>query len=89
MDLAIQKHLLTTRIVGRPSNCSSEKDLAALHALLARSLSELSCYRVKKKKLTVVEDTVRAWKNKGQEGFGRRERKWRGWEFEKGGKREN
>lgn len=42
-----------------------------------------------KKKLTVVEDTVRAWKNKGQEGFGRRERKWRGWEFEKGGKREN
>lgn len=49
MDLAIQKYLLTTRIVGRPSNCSSEKDLAALHALLARSLSELSCYRVKKK----------------------------------------
>ena len=48
MDLAIQKHFLTTRIVGRPSNCSSEKDLAALHALLARSLSELSCYKVKK-----------------------------------------
>lgn len=88
MDLAIQKYLLTTRIVGRPSNCSSEKDLAALHALLARSLSELSCYRVKKK-LTVVEDIVRAWKNKGQEGFGRRERNWRGWKFEKGGKREN
>ena len=41
--------MLTTRIVGRPSNCSSEKDLAALHALLARSLSELSCYKVKKK----------------------------------------
>lgn len=79
MGLAIQKHLLTTRIVGRPSNCSSEKDLAALHALLARSLSELSSYRLKKK--TVAEDTVRAWEKKGQKGYGRRERKWRGWEF--------
>ena len=81
MGLAIQKHLLTTRIVDRPSNCSSEKDLAALHALLARSLSELSCYRLKKKNSGRLEDTVRAWENKGKEGYGRRERKWRGWEF--------